>query len=63
LAHLGGSEIRKIRWDRVQECDIGEPDEYARAQRERLFETKCPELVQSAGELLEELLKTGELPG
>ena len=42
------------------ECDISQAEEYARAQREGLFKSRCPELVRSAGELLEELLESGE---
>jgi C_GCAxxG_C_C family probable redox protein len=38
------------------ECDISDPEEYARAQKEGLFKSRCPRLVQSASELLEELL-------
>ena len=42
------------------ECDISQPEEYVRAQREGLFKSRCPGLVQSAGELLDELLEVGK---
>jgi C_GCAxxG_C_C family probable redox protein len=44
------------------ECNINEAEEYARAQREGLFKSRCPGLVQSAGELLDELLEEVESP-
>jgi len=45
------------------ECDVSDPADYARAQEEGLFKQRCPGFVQSAGELLEELLQKSEESG
>jgi C_GCAxxG_C_C family probable redox protein len=37
-------------------CDISNPEGYRRARAEQLFVTRCPKFVQSAAEVLEELL-------
>ena len=37
-------------------CDVTTPDGLAKAQAENLFKTICPEAVQVAGEILEEML-------
>jgi C_GCAxxG_C_C family probable redox protein len=37
-------------------CDIGAPEGYQEAQRLGLFQTRCPEYVEDAVEILEEML-------
>ena len=37
-------------------CDIGDPEGHEMAEKNRLFDTLCPKLVQDAAEILEELL-------
>ena len=37
-------------------CDLNVPEEYARAKEQKLFETACPQYVQDAAEILEEVL-------
>lgn len=39
------------------ECDISTPEGYAQAKEQKLFSTRCKELVRSAAEVLEEMLK------
>jgi C_GCAxxG_C_C family probable redox protein len=41
-------------------CNIGNPDEYARARDSDLFMTKCPLLVRDAADIVETILKNEE---
>ena len=38
-------------------CDISTPEGYAQAKEQKLFSTRCKELVRAAAEVLEEMLK------
>jgi C_GCAxxG_C_C family probable redox protein len=40
----------------ILECDLGTPEGREQAKEKGLFKTKCPELVRTAAELLEEIL-------
>lgn len=45
-----------VRCRELLDCDISTPEGRKKAQDDGLFETKCPEFVKSAAEILEDLI-------
>jgi len=52
LKHAGNSVVCK----ELMGCDISTPEGAQRATKEGLFRTICPQLVQDAAEILEEMI-------